>query len=310
MFKTFYIKPNERGILYRRSDFKTILHPGTHYLRWGLWTLRTFNLSQPEANIENLELLLQTHPTVVNAHLEVVKTQFNEAALVRLGQRWISVAPNQLRAFWRGFIEVETHLFNLEESLELPAAFVKQLGGIKIEGIDLIQVSESQMGLLYEQGNFVRPLVPGDYGFWTFGRKVSVRHFDRTQPAPNFPLEEVLIENHPEFVATYCEAVQLGVREVAIARHRGKAIAVLPPCSRKLFWKGVEVEVIDISTDSKLPTRLVAELVSGLPEVLQIAHEALHMQEVKAQHIGLLYVDGAFASTLPAGLHVWTIDPD
>jgi hypothetical protein len=163
------------------------------------------------------------------------------------------------------------------------------------------------LGLLYEQGNFVRPLEPGDYGFWTFGRKVSVRNFDRTQPAPNFPLEEVLIEHHPELVAAYCETVQLGVREVAVARHRGKAIAVLPPCSRKLFWKGVEVEAIDISTDSKLPARLVAELVSGLADVLQMSYEALHMQEVKAQHIGLLYVDGAFQSTLPAGLHVWWV---
>jgi regulator of protease activity HflC (stomatin/prohibitin superfamily) len=307
MFKTFYIKPNERGILYRRSDFKTILRSGTHYLRWGRWTLQTFDLNQPEAKIENLELLLQTHPTAINAYLEVVKTQFNEAALVRLGQRWITVGPNQLRAFWRGFIEVETHLFNLEESLELPAAFVKQLRGTKVEGIDLIQVSESEMALLYEQGNFVRPLEPGDYGFWTFGRKVSVRNFDRTQPAPNFPLEEVLIENHPEFVAAYCEAVQLGVREVAIARHRGKAIAVLPPCSRKLFWKGVAVEAIDINADSKLPARLVEELVSGLPDVLQMSYESLHMQEVKAQHIGLLYVDGAFQSTLPAGLHVWWV---
>jgi regulator of protease activity HflC (stomatin/prohibitin superfamily) len=307
MFKTFYIKPNERGFLYRRSDFKTILRSGTHYLRWGRWTLETFDLNQPEAKIENLELLLQTHPTAINAHLEVVKTQFNQAALVRLGQRWMTVGPNQLRAFWRGFIEVETHLFDLEESLELPATFVNQIRGVKIDGIDLIQVSESQMGLLYEQGNFVRPLAPGDYGFWTFGRKVSVQKFDRTQPAPNFPNEEVLLENHPEFVATYCETVQLGVREVAVARHRGKAIAVLPPCSRKLFWKGVEVEAIDISADSKLPTRLVAELVSGLADVLQMSYEALHMQEVKAQHIGLLYVDGAFQSTLPAGLHVWWV---
>jgi hypothetical protein len=165
MFKSFYIKPNERGILYRRSDFKTILRPGTHYLRWGRWTLKTFDLNQPEAKIENLELLLQTHPTAINAHLEVVKTQFNEAALVRLGQRWLAVGPNQLRAFWRGFLDVETHLFNLEESLELPTAFVKQLRNAKVEGIDLIQISESEMGLLYEQGNFVRPLEPGDYGF-------------------------------------------------------------------------------------------------------------------------------------------------
>ncbi len=30
MWKTFYIKPNEFGILYHRSDFKKILQPGTY----------------------------------------------------------------------------------------------------------------------------------------------------------------------------------------------------------------------------------------------------------------------------------------
>jgi hypothetical protein len=57
-------------------------------------------------------------------HLLVVRTGFNQSALVRLGQNWISIPPNQLRAFWRGFIEVESHIFNLEENLELPSEFV------------------------------------------------------------------------------------------------------------------------------------------------------------------------------------------
>jgi hypothetical protein len=49
MFKTFYIKPNERGILYHRSDFKAILQPGTHrYLGWN-WRVETYDLNQPEA---------------------------------------------------------------------------------------------------------------------------------------------------------------------------------------------------------------------------------------------------------------------
>jgi hypothetical protein len=89
-------------------------------------------------------------------------------------------------------------------------------------------------------------------------------------PNPTFPLEDVLIEKHPDFVAAYCEVVQSLTYQVAIVRHQGKVIAILPPCDRKLFWQGVEVEIIDISTDAKLPPRLVAELVSGKPETLAL----------------------------------------
>jgi hypothetical protein len=61
MWKTFYIKPNEIGILYHRSDFKKILQPGTYTYFGRHWQVITHDLNQPEAKIENLELLLRTH---------------------------------------------------------------------------------------------------------------------------------------------------------------------------------------------------------------------------------------------------------
>ncbi|BAY36858.1 hypothetical protein NIES2111_11910 [Nostoc sp. NIES-2111] len=305
MWKTFYIKPNEVGILYHRSDFKKILQPGTYtYFGWH-WQVTTYNLNQPEAYIENLELLLRNHASELQEYLLIVRTAFNQAALVRLGQTWVSVIPNQLRAFWRGFIEVQAHFFNLEEGLELPAEFVRQVRGIDLTGIKKFQISEYEIGLLYVQNNFVRSLLTGEYAFWSVDRDVSVRSISRLIPNPDFPLEEILIEQHPDFVEAYCEIVQLQTQQVAIARYQGKVIAILPPTSRKLFWRGVEVEVIDISNDAKLPTRLIAELVSGLPEVLVLSRNYLHICEVPTQHIGLLYVNQEFQAQLPSGKHAW-----
>ncbi|MBD2500365.1 slipin family protein [Anabaena azotica] len=305
MWKTFYIKPNEIGILYHRSDFKKVLQPGTYTYFGRHWQVQTYDLNQPEVKIENLELLLRNHASELQEHLLIVRTAFNQAALVRLGQTWVSVTPNQLRAFWRGFIEVEAHFFNLEESLELPAEFVRQVRGMALSGIKRFHILEYEIGLLYVQNNFSRPLETGEYAFWSVDRDVSVRSFSRIIPNPELPLEEILVEQHPDFVANYCEIVQLQNQQVAIARYQGKVIAILPPTSRKLFWRGVEVEVIDISSDAKLPTRLVAELVSGLPEVLVLSRNYLHICEVPAQHIGLLYVNQEFQAQLPSGKHAW-----
>ncbi len=307
MWKTFYIKPNEIGILYHRSDFKRILQPGTHtYFGWH-WQVKTYDLNQPEANINNLELLLRNHSSQLQEYLLVVRTAFNQVALVRVGQTWVSVLPNQLRAFWRGFIEVESHIFNLDESLELPAEFVQQVRLTTINGLKKFIISEYEIGLLYEQNNFVRPLEPGDYAFWTVNRDVSVRSLSRIVPNPGFPLEDVLIEKHPEFVAAYCETVQLQAQQVAIVRYQGKVIAILAPCDRKLFWQGVAIEVIDISTDAKLPSRLVAELVAGLPEALSLSRNSLHICEVPTQHVGLLYINQEFQTQLQPGKHAWWV---
>lgn len=305
IYKTFYIKPNERGLLYHRSDFKKILRPGNHTL-WGWhWRVVTYDLNHPQAQIENLELLLQSHGALLQQHFTIVRTGFNEAALVRLGQTWQSLGPNQLRAFWRGFVEVEVEIFNLDESLELPAPMVQRLRGVALDGLRKAQITEAEMGLLYVQDNFVRPLEPGDYAFWTFSRNVSVRSLSRLVPDVAFPDEEVLRDRHPDFVATHCETVQLAANQVAIVRHKGKAIAILPPSSRRLFWQGVNIEIIDLSTDFKLSPRLIAELVSGLPDVLNLSHRYLEVLEVPSQHMGLLHLDGVLQDPLSAGWHAW-----
>ncbi len=304
--KTFYIKASERGLLYYRDDFQRILPPGT-YTRSAAtrWQVKTFDLNEAEAPIEDLELLLQTHGSQLAQALTIVRTQFNEVALIRVGQSWTSLAPNRLRAYWKGFIDVEVQLFNIETDPQLPQEFIQRISGHSIPGLTVSQIAESEIGLLYIQDNFVRPLEPGKYAFWTQLNKIAVRNYDRTLPTPQFPVESVLIDNHPEFIASTCDVVELGSNAVAIVRDRGQVIALLPPCSRKLFWKGVAIESIDIMTNPKLPDRLVSELTVGRRETLQLSHELLHIQEVPAQHVGLVHINGVLSEPLGAGLHAW-----
>lgn len=305
MWKTFHIQLNQIGILYHRGDFKKFLKPGTHTCFGQHWQVKSYDLNQPEAKIDNLELLLRNYPNELQERLLIVRTGFNETALVRLGQTWISILPNQLRAFWRGFIEVEFHVFNLDENLELPAEFVQKVRSLALQGMKKFQISESELGLLYVQNNFIRPLEPGEYAFWSVDKDVTVRNLSRVIPNPEFPQENVLVEKHPEFVAAYCELVQLLGHQIAIVRDREKVIAFLPPTSRKLFWQGVGVEIIDINTHVNLEPNLVAELVAGSPEALSMSAKYLHMCEVGPQQVGLLYINQEFQSQLPPGIHAW-----
>jgi len=136
---------------------------------------------------------------------------------------------------------------------------------------------------------------------------VTVRSISRIIPNPDFPLEDILIEKHPDFVAAYCEIVELRPSQVAIVRYRGKVISILPPTSRKLFWQGVEVEIVDISTDAKLPPALISELVEGTAEVKALNRNYLHICQVPPQHIGLLYINQEFQTQLQPGLNAWWI---
>ena len=306
MLKTFYIKPNERGLLFKRSHFHGILQPGLYRRSWFTrWRVKTHDLNEPEATIEHLELLLQTHGNVLNQHLHILQTNYNEAALVRLGQNWMSVGPNQLRAYWRGFIEVEIHKFNLDESAALPFTFVERLRGKSLHGIRQVYISESEVGLLYVQKNFVHPLGAGEYAFWTYNQEVVIQRLDRLDPNPSFPLEEVLLDQHHDFVEAYCSVVTLTAQEVAIVRYQGKVVSILPPTSRRLFWQAAMVEVVNISEQPKLPERLVKALVTGLAETAHISRQSLYIIDVPNQHVGLVTLDGALLEPLSAGTHAW-----
>ncbi|NJN24227.1 MAG: slipin family protein [Acaryochloridaceae cyanobacterium RL_2_7] len=297
-------QPYERGVLYDRGVFKGILTPGTHR-RVGLhWSVKLHDIGNPEAQLDHLEFLMAEHSLLLNAHVTLVQTQFDEVALIKQGQEWFTVPPNQLRAFWKGVSTAEVTRFKLSESVELAPELVPQLKDRYLSGLYQVQIKESQMGLLYDRDNFVRPLEPGDYGFWNFNQALSVQTFNRTEPAPNFSCTDTLIEKHPDFVQDYCVAVQLSEQKMAIVRHRGKVIAILPPCCRQLFWQGVEVETIDLDQE-KLSTALVAELVSGLPETLELALPYLYIYEIPARHVGILSIDGAIQEPLEPGLHVW-----
>lgn len=305
IFKTFYLKPYERGVLFHRGVFKGILAPGTHR-RFGIhWSLQIHDLIEPEAKLDHLEFLVAEHSLVLNASVTIVQTNFNQVALVRSGQDWIAVAPNQLRAFWKKRPEPVVTQFNLDESPELEDSLALQLKDRYLSGLYQVQIKESQMGLLYDRDNFVRPLEPGDYAFWNFNQSLSVQTFNREEPDPNFACTDSLIHKHPAFVRDYCEAVQLGEQAIAIVRHRKKVIAILPPCSQKLFWSGVEVEQIDLTESEKLSASLVRELVSGLPETLELSLPFLYIHEVPAQHVGILSVEGVIQDPLAPGLHVW-----
>ena len=306
--KKIKIAESEIGLLYVDNNFVKLLAAG----EYALWifdrsvVVKTFNpTTQPEAKIDNLELLLDTHQAELQEHLLIVKTEFNQAALIRCDRNWYGMNPNQIKAFWRQSHELEFDLFDLEENLELPADFVQKLRDVSIVNIKKFEISQSQLGLLYIQDNFIRPLPAGEYAFWAANRDINVPTLNHLIPNPTFPHEELLIERYPDFVSEYCIAVQLLAHQVAIVRHLSKVIAILPPTSRKLFWQGVEVEIIDISNDAKLATNLISELRSSSPAILLPTSNCIHICEVAAQHVGLLYIDRIFQSQLQPGIHAW-----
>jgi hypothetical protein len=97
-------------------------------------------------------------------------------------------------------------------------------------------------------------------------------------------------------VAAEFVRVELGETQVGLRSENGTLVEVLPPATRRLYWKGlvdVQVEVVDIAASAEVPAATVARLVqtplrqravAGLAGVLQV--------QVPEHGAGILWVDG------------------
>jgi len=172
-----------------------------------------------------------------------------------------------------------------------------------------VTVKKNERGLLLRNGDFDRVLPPGRHLLWSGLDTLRVDTFALEQPAFAHPLADYLLAREPEVVAREFVRAELGETEAGLRFEDGVLVEVLPPATRRLYWRGlreVRVEVIDVAADAALPADLAQRLtqtplrqrpVAGLAGVLQV--------QVPEHGAGVLWLDGRLVRVLPAGNHAF-----
>lgn len=168
-----------------------------------------------------------------------------------------------------------------------------------------VMIKKTERGLLLRNGDFERILQPGTY--WLFAGldtlKIETCHLD--QVAFTHPIAEYLLAKEPQVVAAEFVRVELTEDQVGLRTENGVLVEILPPATRRLYWKGlvdVAVEVIDLAKSAEVPqaivhritqTQLRQRAVAGLQGVLQV--------QVPQTGAGVLWIDGRIERLLPPG---------
>ena len=176
-----------------------------------------------------------------------------------------------------------------------------------------VEIAENERGLLFRNNNFVRVLGPGRYRFVHLRplRRIRVDVYDLTNPVFEHDLAEFLVKAHPELRETSFQVVELGDLEVGLEIVDGRLNGVVPPATRKIYWKGlhdVRVEIQDIAADFAVPepwVRRVGHLRGVDRAALTTLAAAVEYAEVAEGHVGLLLVDGRLERVLEAGSHAF-----
>lgn len=172
-----------------------------------------------------------------------------------------------------------------------------------------VTVRKNERGLLLRNGDFERILAPGTHVLFSLVDQLAVEKFALEQPAFTHAIADYLMAREPQVVAADFVRVELSETEAGLRYENGVLVEILPPATRRLYWRGIatiRVDVVDISGEPQLPDALAQRLtqtqlrqrpVAGLAGVLQV--------QVPDRGAALLYVDGKVTRLLEAGSYAF-----
>jgi len=171
-------------------------------------------------------------------------------------------------------------------------------------------VKKNECGLLFRNEDFQNFLESGAYWFFDPLYKIHVETHDLSTPEFEHGLRDFLIKEYPDEIAHYFTFVELNEGQVALVYKNNQLINILPPTSRKLYWKGiadVKVDILDIQESFEIPRDLATRILYTQKNTLskERIEKALHRIEVPEHFVALLYVDGVCTKTLEVGLYAF-----
>ncbi|MEL6736470.1 MAG: slipin family protein [Pseudomonadota bacterium] len=192
------IADSQRGLLFCDGRFERFLEPGRVRVfdPTQKYSVEVFDVVQQECATERALILQRQHPQLAAQHLEVVRTDPTQVAIVSLdGVPHAVVMPNETRAFWKTLTKVDVELINADENYRATPKQLAQLSKLQVRQLDVFDIPSFQVGLLFDNGNFVEQLAPGKYGFWSVGRQIKVRFFTLRREAVEVTAQEILTKD-------------------------------------------------------------------------------------------------------------------
>lgn len=166
-------------------------------------------------------------------------------------------------------------------------------------------VKKNERAMLYAEGDFQTILEPGLYRRFDPRNRLSVEVFSLNCPRFEHRLSGYLRKEQPELIERHFERFDTAEHEAGLRYEDSMLVEILPPGSRRLYWKGQNeqrLERIALSQEYRLDAALAALLTQpGLRSQALQGLDAVLLTQVPAFHVGVLKVNGEVIELLPAG---------
>ena len=172
-------------------------------------------------------------------------------------------------------------------------------------GVRRITLTENQRALALKQGRFMSILGPGEHSFADPRGRITFEIHDLNRPEFVSAYERALLRERPDLAERHLTIAETGVDEIGLVEREGRLFGILKPEGRSVFWTDAgpwKIERVNVGEALEVAPALQRRLerFGQMDKVIRF--------HVQAEQAGLLFVDGAYQRTLPAGAHMfWNV---
>lgn len=194
MFNKITIQTDQRGIQFTKGSYKQYLQPGTY--RFSPLTeskVEVLDVTKPFAVAgKDLQLFLMDEQLLKD--LDVIDVADGELAIRYEDGKFAGVLTAGKYAFWNIYRKhrfVNVDLRKPEISPDIDLAIVSKLNGY----VQIMDVAEHEIGVLYYNHILQKELEPGRYIFWKSPISVTVKTMDMRKQQLDMTGQEIMTED-------------------------------------------------------------------------------------------------------------------
>jgi len=170
-------------------------------------------------------------------------------------------------------------------------------------------VKKSEQGALFRDADFERLLPAGRHHFFDPLDRLSLTTWPLGAPMTDTALADYLLQQQPASATAHLEVMELNEDEAGLRYENDVLVEVLPPGSRRFFWKGRvrhRLQRVDLKDAYVVAPALATHLAQpALRERAIVGLTGLLLVQVPAYHCAVLRVDGKVARLLPPDRHAF-----
>ena len=193
MMKRFKIRSYEMGLYFRDREFKGLLGTGTHWMFDPLHKVRVEIVSQRDPWLVHDKLDVIVKSAALKDRAVVLDLKDHERALVWIDGRFSHVLPAGLYAYWTGFKDVKVEAIDARNvRFEHDDFKVIVRSRMAQQVLDICSVERHHVGVLFQDGDYVETLLPGEYAFWKGAADARVVEIDMRETMADVSGQEIM----------------------------------------------------------------------------------------------------------------------